>query len=37
MQVVRAHRPGEKIAQIKAMFFNKSDMHLYQKFKREQT
>lgn len=37
VQVVRVHRPGKKTAQIKDMFFNESNVHLHQEFKREKT
>ena len=38
VQVVHAHRPGKiTAAQVKTMFFNKSNMHLYQEFKGEHT
>ena len=36
-QVVRAHHPRKKTAQIKAMFYKESNMHLHQEFIREQT
>ena len=38
VQVVSAPHPGKTTAaQVKTMFFNESNMHLYQELKREQT
>ena len=37
MEVMRAHRPRKKNAQIKVMFFNENNIHLHQESKRKQT